>query len=205
MPGSIYIPNRFFTLQFRCLRECGQILGFVFQFKDGMLTKIGQYPSFADLAASEIEKYRKTLGNHYLEFRKAIGLAAHGVGIGAFVYLRRIFERLIEEAHQEAMDLSDWDEEAYTRSRRMDEKISLLKHLLPDFLIESRVIYSILSKGIHELSEEECLSRFFIIKTGIELILDEKIKKQERERKINEARKAIQNLSDSMKNIENVT
>jgi hypothetical protein len=35
----------------------------------------------------------------YKKFTKGLGLAAHGVGIGSFVYLRRIFENLIEEAH----------------------------------------------------------------------------------------------------------
>jgi hypothetical protein len=204
MPGSIYTPNSFFTLDFHCLRGCGQVLSFVFHFNNGTLTKIGQYPSFADLATSEIEKYRKILRNYYLEFRKAIGLAAHDVGIGAFVYLRRIFESLIEEKHQEAMNLSGWDEDIYTRSR-MDEKISLLKKLLPEVLVDNKVIYFILSKGIHELSEKECLAVFPIVKTGIELILDEKIEKQERERKINEAKKAIQSLSDSMKNSESGT
>jgi hypothetical protein len=41
----------------------------------------------------------------YREFGKAVGLGAHGVGIGAVVYLRRIIESLIEEAHQTAKSL----------------------------------------------------------------------------------------------------
>ena len=36
------------------------------------------------------------------EFTKAIGLAANGVGIGSFVYLRRIFENLVFQAFDEA-------------------------------------------------------------------------------------------------------
>ena len=80
----------------------------------------------------------------------------------------------------------------------MDEKIALLKNLLPSFLVEYKVLYAILSKGIHELSEQECLQAFSVVKLGIELILDEKIEQQEKERKIQDASKAIQNLSSSL-------
>ena len=41
-----------------------------------------------------IKQYDKELRKPDLkEFTRAIGLAANGVGIGSFVYLRRIFER----------------------------------------------------------------------------------------------------------------
>ncbi len=39
-------------------------------------------------------------------------------------------------------------------------------------------MYSILSKGIHELSEEECLQYFKLMKIGIELILDEQLEEK---------------------------
>jgi hypothetical protein len=64
--------------------------------------------------------------------------------------------------------------------------------------VEHKVLYAILSKGIHELSEEECLQAFPVVRLGIELILDEKIEQQEKERKIKDASKAIQNLSGSV-------
>lgn len=37
-----------------------------------------------------------------------------------------------------------------------------------------------MSKGIHELNEEECIDMFPYIKTGIELILDELLAEKER-------------------------
>jgi hypothetical protein len=80
--------------------------------------KIGQDPSIADLHISQIKDYNKVLPKEKLkEFTKAIGLAANGVGIGSFVYLRRIFEHLIEEAHDKAKNITDWDETVYLRSR----------------------------------------------------------------------------------------
>jgi hypothetical protein len=50
---------------------------------------------------------------------------------------------------------------------------------LPEFLVKNSAIYGILSKGIHELSEQDCLEIFPAVKLGIELILDDKIKLQE--------------------------
>ena len=68
----------------------------------------------------------------------------------------------------------DFNEVAFT-SARMNERIQMLSDYLPDFLVEHHNIYSILSKGIHELSEEECKKYFMVLKESIEIILDEKL------------------------------
>ena len=81
----------------------------------------------------------------------------------------------------------------------MDNKISMLRHVLPTFLIDNKSLYLILSKGIHELGEPECLSAFPITKLGIELILDEKLEKLQRENKIKQASKDIGLLNKKIK------
>lgn len=163
------------------------------------LEKIGQFPSIADLHISQIKDYAKVIPREKLkEFTKAIGLAANGVGIGSFVYLRRIFETLIEEAHINASKDTGWNEDAYQKSR-MNEKIELLAHQLPDFLVEHKQLYGILSKGIHELEEQECLSHFFPVRTGIEMILDEKVIELEKAQKRQIASNAIKNISNQIK------
>ncbi len=63
-------------------------------------------------------------------------------------------------------------------------KINLAKDKLPNFLVENKKIYSVLSKGIHELDENECKEYFPILRSGIEIILDEVIKRNEHENKI---------------------
>jgi len=184
---------------FLCSRNPFHSLIFYFKISDFRLIKIGQFPSIADLASYDIQKYRGILHKEvYKEFSRAVGLVSHGIGIGAFVYLRRIFEGLILGAHGQAKTKTDWDEDVYLRSR-MDEKINLLKDFLPSFMVEHKNLYSILSKGIHELSEEECLGAFPILKAGIEMILDEKIREQERQAKEAEARKAISKLTGELK------
>lgn len=73
----------------------------------------------------------------------------------------------------------------------MAEKIQMLKNELPPFLVEHPKIYSILSKGIHELSESDCLKNFETLKLGTELILDQRLEAKEREDKIKATREAL--------------
>jgi len=160
--------------------------------------KVGQFPSIADFHISQIKKYDKVLSKEKLrEFTRAIGLAANGVGIGSFVYLRRIFEDLIEEAHTKAKGDTGWDEEQYLK-QRMADKIELLKAHLPSFLVENKTLYSILSIGIHSLKEEDCLAYFETVKVGIELILDEKVDEFNKQKKIEEARQKLSALTSKI-------
>jgi hypothetical protein len=154
---------------------------------EGIITKIGQYPSYADSNISQFDKYKKVLEEQKRdELVRAIGLSAHGIGIGAFVYLRRVFESLVNEAYRIAESNSDFDKELFQQSH-MEEKIKLLHGYLPDALYEISGLYSILSYGIHELTENQCLGYFEIVKEGISLILNEKLRKLEEE----ESRKRI--------------
>ncbi|EWS54421.1 hypothetical protein X551_02762 [Methylibium sp. T29] len=154
--------------------------------------KIGQQPSYGDLHLLQVKKYTHVLSKAQLgELTRAIGLASHDVGVGAYVYLRRIFETLVEEAHTVAKEANGWDEETYARCR-MGEKIAMLRAYLPAFLVDHPGMYSLLSKGIHELSEEECLKHFATLRLGIELILDERLEARERANKISAAKAAIQ-------------
>ena len=162
--------------------------------KRQIIIKIGQYPSIADFHISEIKQYKKLLSTDKLkEFTRAIGLAANGVGIGSFVYLRRIFESLIEDAYTMCKNDGTVDEENYKKSR-MDQKIGLLSTHLPDFLVENKSMYSILSKGIHELDEETCLIHFDSLRVGIEIILDEKLDELKKKEKIELAKKKLMSI-----------
>lgn len=184
---------------FQCSRDNHHILKFIIESDDTYFQKIGQSPSLATLNMYDVRKYSKILEKKYFqELTKAIGLVSHGIGVGSFVYLRRIFEFLINDSYMEAKIKTNWDDELYNKSR-MAEKIDLLKDELPDFLVENKSMYGILSKGIHELSEEECLNSFQIVKLGIELILDEKIEKINRQKKMEEAKKALNILSGKIK------
>ncbi|MCA1622228.1 MAG: hypothetical protein LC768_12935 [Acidobacteria bacterium] len=170
----------------RCSRNASHIIRFVLLCENNIVIKIGQFPSIADLSSYDVKKYRKVLGDKYVELTKAIGLASHGVGIGSFVYLRRIFEDLISKAFAKASQVTEWKtaNASSFADKRIIEKILSLKDYLPTFLVENRNLYGIVSKGIHELTEEECLEYFPVIKAGIELILDDEIERISKEEKI---------------------
>jgi hypothetical protein len=194
-----YITNHvacFQDLVVTCARSESHLVRFWILFDETSIQKVGQFPSFADIANDESEKYRNFLTKDASgELHKAIGLAAHGVGIGAFVYLRRIFEALVNSRFDEFKEVEDWNDAAFHRLR-MDEKIDLLKAHLPQFMMTNRKLYSILSLGIHSLTEEQCLSAFNFIKQSIFFILEEDIKKQEELAAREEVEKAIAKYTD---------
>ena len=156
MSGKIMHPpplaNGTFEVIFRCARSEHHRIRYIFLIKckriaqgkksqlTQSITKIGQYPSFGDLTLPELTKYSTVLKKQVLgEFKRGIGLASHDVGIGAFVYLRRVFEYLLEEAHQTAKVTTGWDEESYIKSRT-SERIQILRQYLPAFLDRKSVV-----------------------------------------------------------------
>lgn len=169
------------TYEAKCARNDMHVLRMYVQFANGKMAKIGQYPSVATLAEGVLKKYTKVLPEEdRQEFARAIGLAAHGIGIGSFVYLRRIFERLIERRFKEHRDERGWADEDFVL-RRMDEKIELLQEFLPDFLVTNRKTYKILSLGIHGLDEATCLAMFTVLQSSILIMLDEDEERRQKE------------------------
>ena len=188
------------TICFKCQRY-GDILSILVnnEVSKKKITKVGQYPSVADIHIGRVKQYEKILERPVLrEFTKAIGLAANGVGVGSFVYLRRIFEKLVYEAYSNALSSGVIDE-AIINMSRMDEKIKMLNGFLPQFIVENYSIYGILSKGIHELSEEECLGYFDCMRRSIEFILDERLVMKERSKNEEMVKKTIDKIASDLK------
>jgi predicted RNA-binding Zn-ribbon protein involved in translation (DUF1610 family) len=180
-----------FSIVLACSRNDEHRLKFIFEATGGKIQKIGQSPSLATIHSQDLRKYRNVISSEYLkELNMAFGLASHGVGVGSFIYLRRVFELLVEEARELASKDEGWDQKVFIESK-MKKRITLLSKYLPSFLVDNAGIYSILSKGVHELSEEECLNYFPAMKTGIELILDEKVEADSKKVRLIEAKKAI--------------
>ena len=178
--------TRVIVLKYICTMNEKHHLDFVVLTANNKFMKIGQYPSVADLTFRELDSYKKVMSDQdRKEIGRAIGLFASGIGAGSYVYLRRVLERLLLKAKETAT--CEIDEESFKRAK-VAEKIDLLKNDLPQMLTSNSVIYSILSKGIHELSEADCLAYFPVVKDCIFLILDEwedMRKKAEKEQSIN--------------------
>ena len=81
----------------------------------------------------------------------------------------------------------------------MEDRIRTLKGFLPPFLVANWKIYSILSKGIHELSEVECKLCFPTVRKGIEQILTARIAVLEAEAAAKDGKKELDALQESLK------
>ncbi|GAL83618.1 hypothetical protein KLA_07742 [Sporocytophaga myxococcoides] len=115
----------------KCKRY-GDVLDFFIHYNADkhILMKVGQFPSVADFHIQELKKYQKVLNKEKLkEFSKGIGLAANGVGIGSFVYLRRIFEHLIWDSFDQHKNDINKDEKEFVTLRMEDKIESLLPGL----------------------------------------------------------------------------
>jgi hypothetical protein len=182
-----------------CMRNPEHALHFLLDISTNGVMKVGQWPSYANLQAGELKKHRKALASiDYEELVKAYGLASHDSAIGAFTYLRRIFQRVIEATHLQAQGGSGWNEEEY-RNARMADQIRLLHGYLPDFVTKNALLWKVLSKGIHELSEDECRDHFPFLKNALELILDQNIARKEQQRKTADTEKALSQIASKHK------
>ena len=192
--------NGFYKITLICKRKKDDILRFFIYRNTKITVKIGQWPSLVDIQFAEIgKKYNGLLSREDLkEFKRAIGLVTHGVGVGSFVYLRRIFENLIYETFSEHEKNVDITKKEFFK-KRMEDKVDVLRDYLPSQLVAMKKIYSILSKGIHELSEQECLQYFPALKLSIELILEQKIEMEIKRKRDDEVKEQIQNINAEIK------
>lgn len=169
----------YFWIDLKCKRKWAEIITIFILIDDEYITKVWQYPSLADINSAEIrKKYSKVVSNDDLtNLTKAIWLFSHWIWAGSFVYLRRIFEKLIFETYILNKE-KIWLEEQEFKLKKMIDKVDILKNFLPEHLVKMSTLYRILSSGVHNLSEQECLTYFKSIKLSIELILKQKIKIQ---------------------------
>ena len=177
--------TRLMVFKFFCAMDNTHKLDYIVITHGNKMKKIGQYPSVADLTFPELKEYRKVITKEdERELKRAIGLFASGIGVGSFVYLRRIFERILVTASQKAIEDGKVEKEQFEKAH-VDEKIKMLAEYLPKSLVNNPIFYGIVSKGIHELSEEECLQAFPVMKSFILMILRqwEKIRRDEEDEK----------------------
>ena len=189
--------SRILVFQFVCSMNEKHHLDYIVLTTDNSMMKIGQYPSVADMTFPELDAYKHVISKEdRKELGTAIGLFASGIGAGSYVYLRRILERLIYQAKATAGDAVN-DEEF--EKARVSERIKMLQGYVPEMLIQNTTIYGILSKGIHELSEEECRKYFPVVKECIYQILG--MWESERRKQADEdaLSKALSSISSSIK------
>lgn len=158
-----------------------------------VLIKIGQYPSLQEFAIVNYKGFNKALDALMIkdDYRNAIRNHINGDNIAAYVYLRRIIEKIIIEAFRKNKEKLQISDEEFEKLRTKD-RISILQSYLPEFLFDNKEIYSVVSAGIHTLSEQKCEEYYDIIKNAIDIILhQEEIRRKEIEM-VKKTKKGIQ-------------
>ena len=120
-------------------------------------------------------------------YEKAVVCISNGYGIAAFAYMRRIIERNIHELLgliQEDVEGSESESPVLAKLAElrtespMSDKISIANHALPDYLIPSGLnplgrLYKVLSEGVHNYDDGECLERAKAIQACTKYLISE--------------------------------
>ncbi len=163
--------------------KCGEEHYYSLLFEKNTVKKIGQYPSFASEKTNEIRKYKNIIPEYYIELTKSLSAYSQGMGVASFTYLRRILEWIIDKRFK-----------GEENTKFIDKLHSVEKEeiVIPEDLETIKnEIYRILSKGIHEYSEEECLTLYEAVLFVITRILDVELKKKENKKKTDSIIKQI--------------
>lgn len=152
------------------------------------IIKIGQYPSEYDTGSKEyLDKLKAVCGTkearEMVKFiNKALIMESNGLGIPALVYMRRAFERLIS--------ISEDKNELKNTGTIMAERIKN-NPLLPIDIKENSRLYNIISEGIHNETEEECMELFKVIKVGFTILLRKTYEHVQEQKEMEELKRLI--------------
>jgi hypothetical protein len=136
----------------------------------GECWKFGENPAYGDLTPARVISIIGPAKDLFLKGRRCEN---HGLGIGAFVYYRRVVEgqrdRIIENIIKVArrIDAPKAMVDTLQKARaetRFSESIDLVKDAIPETLTirghnPLTLLHSALSDGLHGKSDEECLDR----------------------------------------------
>jgi hypothetical protein len=136
----------------------------------GTLMKIGEFPVFGQPTPS---KFITMIGPDKDIFLKGRRCENQGFGIGAYAYYRRVIEsqknRIIDQMLKICRKYDNMDEliEQFGRAKKeiqFSTAVDSIKTALPSSLLIDKhnplkLLHTALSKGIHEMSDDECLER----------------------------------------------
>lgn len=131
------------------------------------IKKVGQDPSMLDVHGFDFDKYKKQLEKlkAYDDYKKADLSNVDHFYVGAYAYLRRVFEKMINKYIK--------DNNVTLEDDHVETKIKAVKDYF-DPRIKSLLknLYSILSKSIHELDEEQSKNYYQYLKAVIDMQLE---------------------------------
>ncbi|MFH1661391.1 MAG: hypothetical protein ABIG35_18985 [Pseudomonadota bacterium] len=134
----------------------------------GELYKFGELPPFGPPTPPRLIKL---IGPDRDDFLKGRRSENQGLGVGAFIYYRRVVEnqknRILSEIIKVSEKLSAAPEKISTLKKAIEETqfskaLEMAKDVLPESLLINghspiQLLHSALSEGVHALSDEQCL------------------------------------------------
>lgn len=170
------------------------ILSIEFDKGEFSVRKVGQNPSMLTIKGFDFDKYKKQLQriNAYEDYKKADLSNADHFYVGAYAYLRRIFEKLIK-----------WYIEKYNinlNDDRMETKIDSVKQYFdPRINNLLKNLYGILSTSIHELDEDESKDYYSYLKAIIDMQLEYEFSEEEKEKQSSKLSSVISKIENGLK------
>lgn len=160
------------------------------------IIKIGQFPENSSIGHFVSEEYKKELrkiNDSYIDYKNSERSFRHGLYVGAYDYLRRVYEKMIDYYLAKRSVVLD-------SNSKTQEKIKAIKtcfdNKIQDFLYP---LYSALSAGIHKMTEEECKENYNELKTVIDIQLQYIKSETELELQINKSKTALEKLNTKYK------
>ena len=133
--------------------------------------KIGQYPPLSITIPKPLEN---NLGEHHAApYKKALINRNEGYGLGAVSYMRRVVEDKTEELIEVVAELAEAHNidaktvgeirAAKLEKTTYDQKLRIAATVLPESLLIDGVnpldvLYGLVSGGLHDLTEEQCIA-----------------------------------------------
>ena len=171
------------------------ILSIEFRKGEFVVRKVGQNPSMLTIKGFDFDKYEKQLErfNAYDDYKKADLSNADHFFVGAFAYLRRIFEKLINY-YINKYDLKLNDNKTETKIDAVKPYFDpRIKNLLKN-------LYEILSYSIHELDENESKDYYSYLKAIIDMQLEFEFTEEEKQEQSAKLSSVISKIENELKN-----
>lgn len=185
-----------FDLELKC-PVCNEVIYFYYVYEKGYIIKINTYPNLMNGLKQKFRKY-ELLNKGGYSYNEELITGCYlfynsNSGIGSFCYLRRCLENFVKDYTNDLFHEGIISEK-FDASLKFEDKINIIKtELDKDVYDMLKPLYSILSMGIHELKEQECLDFFEQLKEILEILLDERIEKINKNNRIQKLKK---NLND---------
>ncbi len=173
-------------IEYRC-KNCHQstktyaiVLEIVADKNEAISIKLGEFPAFGPPTPSKLSELIGPDKNFFLLGRKC---ELQGLGIGAFVYYRRVIEnqkdRIFDRVIQVTRKINSNPEliielENAKKETQFSKAVDSIKHAMPEILLIDnhsplKLLHDALSDGVHDKSDEECLD----LAQSIRIVLSE--------------------------------